>query len=268
MELLLDRDLYPEPRLIKQFNGPLDNQYYARMRDYYDADSLQYLFSVGNGFQTFDPRTSIRLINGLQMRQIESRFKMRLLVGSDPFSTLHGQRQVDKAFEAELYAASAPCCFDEYQGQFSRMFWQSVQEKRERTGYILFARQSRRVYFEELSVNSSLDSADDIYKAGDYCHGDRVLANVHTHPGEIYYLKHKVTDAQIYAAQHSTSDSDGRTAISRKTSRYTIGRFNVDFFSPHGQAVSRNNITTVHGLSSGSFNIYKHALEVYGGKRK
>ncbi|WP_156176389.1 hypothetical protein [Hymenobacter terrenus] len=268
MALLINKDLRPKPRLIEAFNGPLDSRQFARMRDYYDADSLQYLFSVGNEFDVFDPSISIRLIDQLTLSRIKSRFNRRRVISVGLASPLRGYQQVDTGFEADLYTGSTPVCFDDYQRQFSSMFWRSVQENREKTGYIVFNRQNRRVFFEELSVNSSLNEATDGYKAGEYLRGNKVLANVHTHPGEIYYLKQGISDSVIYRTQYPLGSSDGRTALDTKTARYTIGRYNVDFFSPIGRIASRNNIASVYSLSSGSFNIYKHALEVYGGKRK
>ena len=252
----------PRPRLSKEFNGPPTNRTHARTRDYYDATSLQYPFSVGNGLSVFDPGNSVRLIDSLKVTKAKNRFKQRVPTSLRIFSAAHSYQQVDTAFKADLSADSTPVCFDEYQRQFSAIFWQSVRAGREKSGYIIFDRQSKRIFFEPMPVASSLNEAVDPYRAGEYYRGNKVLANVHTHPGEIPFLKQGISDASIYDAQYSQVDSDGSTAVIAKTARYTIGRFNIDFFSPDGRAASKNNVASVQALTSGNFNIYKHALEV------
>ena len=240
--------------------------------NYYDEDSLRYLFSVPIWpFRRLSsPLAKTRLISGIRLMQLESQFALRSVFPS-PIRTLGPTSQgFDDRYYDNLFEVSQAVEFAATQQQFASMFRRSGTgpNAREKTGYIVFDPRRRRVFFEELPVRASLMEAEDPYQAGQLYLGFRVLANVHTHPAEVPYLKMGVPDAAIYQAQYANIGSDGRTAVSRKTPRYTLGLFNVDYFSPAGAGHSRNNLATMAQLKNGSFNIYQHAFEVYGGKLK
>ncbi|MBX3165148.1 MAG: hypothetical protein KF900_11780 [Bacteroidetes bacterium] len=153
-------------------------------------------------------------------------------------------------------------------GEFKNL-WTKSQDGNERTGYIVLDVTKAEVSFKILDVKTSAISAPDPYKAGDAFEensNQTVIANVHTHPEEAKYLD-KFTDKQIFDAQYSDPGADGNTAKERGA-RYTIGVNNVDYHSPQGKSASKNNLTTRNKIETGKFNLPKHALEQYGGKKK
>lgn len=236
--------------------------------DYYDERSLKYLFTISGDSD------DCKVINSSKLSELKHKYGVDL-------NDFMLNKCTDTAIETDLFFGSTCITFRSNPYIFADMFRRSTTGKKilEKTGYILYNSHTKTIFFEEIHVPATKDSAHDPYKAGDYYKGSKVLANIHTHPEEHIYLSEKwpsgrpkYTDKDINDAQYTRDskglEGDGLSAISRKTARYTIGKFNVDFFSPYGRNSGVNNLAMTPELNNGSFNILKHALEVYGGKRK
>lgn len=247
-----------------------DNRYFIPFCDYYEDSSLKYLFSVAvSGFAE-----ECKVIDASKVSDIKRKY------GGDFDGFKRGECS-DADIERDLFSASACIEFNLNPFIFADMLRRSGRGKNavEKTGYIMYNPKTRTVFFEEIHVKSTRFGADDIYKAGDWHKGCKILANVHTHPVEHIYIgkiakdtNKPITDDYNYMNQFKKDSQgypgDGLTAVTEKTARYTIGKFNVDFFSPYGKAAGTNNLVMTPELTYGKFNILKHALEVYGGKRR
>ena len=248
-----------------------DNRYFIPFCDYYEDSSLKYLFSVAvSGFAE-----ECKVIDASAVSSIKRKY------GGDFDGFKRGECS-DADIERDLFSASACIEFNLNPFIFADMLHRSGMGKNavEKTGYIMYNPKTRTVFFEEMDVKTTRFTAVDVYKAGSWHKGSKVLANVHTHPVEHTYLGEisgdtgkPITDEYIYKKQFTVDRRDGLagdgiTAESEKTARYSIGKFNVDFFSPYKRASGTNNLAMTAELTHGKFNILKHALEVYGGKRR
>jgi hypothetical protein len=99
-----------------------------------------------------------------------------------------------------------------------------------------------------------------------------VIGGIHTHPLEHVDLGKKlegggiVTDLSNYKNQFKFS-RDGDRAARYEGPVYTIGKDNVDFYSPKGLGFGKNNLTTRTTLENNNFNLLRYGLEVFGGKK-
>jgi RHS repeat-associated protein len=161
--------------------------------------------------------------------------------------------------------------FENANAEIASMWNNSVSSLKERSGLLIFDFDNAMVKFEEIAVyGATSTSASFPQKAGDRYAGGIVLANLHTHIVEHTFLgkiaadtKQPITDYYNFNFQYSGSNSDGNRA-KWQGANYTIGKFNVDYFSPRGKGDSKNNFMTHNGLLNNSSKLLKHALKNYG----
>jgi hypothetical protein len=96
-----------------------------------------------------------------------------------------------------------------------------------------------------------------------------VLSTVHTHYQEELYFKKGRSDLALFNSQYSikgNTSSDGDMARSANQLRYSIGKYNVNFYSPDkgGVMKSSNNSGSRKDLESGKYEIGKESLINYG----
>src|SRR5690606_14166813 len=85
--------------------------------------------------------------------------------------------------------------------------------------------------------------------SGSTIRGLLVLANIHTHQQEENYMGH--TDMQLFESQYAEDYSDGKHAGNSQTHIYSIGRDNINYYSPEGKKKSSNNVGSRKALESG-----------------
>jgi RHS repeat-associated protein len=168
---------------------------------------------------------------------------------------------------SDLDASSKIITFENAGADFAAL-WKSGSVN-EAAGLFVFDFNNANVYFEQIPVqNATPTGAYQPYKAGDKYNGGIVLGNAHTHPTEHTYLG-TFTDSEIFNAQYRGDNADGNRAVGNRTipgqgANYTIGKYNVDYFSPQGRSSSINNITTRSNLENNKgINLLKHAFQQY-----
>ncbi len=238
--------------------------------DYYDITTLKYLFSFESLLK------GPRLINTINVILLEEKYNIKLnttLVHSPASAYLLN----------ELESKSVLITIENAGVKFRQLWDSSIHDDVEKTGYVVFDGNNRHLYFQQIAVKGATAfEAPDPYQAGQsLSYNTTVIANVHTHPKEHESLgkrlkanpSKRVDDAYNFEFQYTRKVGtqelgDGLSAGSRNTSRYTISKFNIDFFSPKGRGASVNNIAPALSLFSNEFNLLKHALEIYSGKRR
>lgn len=97
--------------------------------------------------------------------------------------------------------------------------------------------------------------------------GELLLGIVHSHPEEQLSLAQGFSDQAIFDAQYNeelSTDGDGLYVTLRKFMLYSVGFKEIDFYSPKGKSRSKNGLCSNDSVLAGTYNLMKHALQMYG----
>lgn len=134
----------------------------------------------------------------------------------------------------------------------------------ERGGGIYFNWFNNTITFYE--IEGSVDARNYSYLKCESMSKDYglLIGIVHTHPEEQKWWNGGRHNQAIFDAQYSTQEADGMFIQNKKYMLYSIGYKEIDFYSPKGKYHSKNGLCSNNSLLHGTFNIMKHALQMYG----
>lgn len=150
------------------------------------------------------------------------------------------------------------------EGQKYQNMYNDSKDDAERSTVIILDVENAEIRTLGLEIGEVGGNSSKTYHTGTRFGNRVVLGNVHTHQQEEKWMKEGASDYALFESQYETPQSDGQTAEKYKDNIYSIGRDNINYYSPDGKGHSSNNVGSRKNLESGKLNIGKHALQKYG----
>lgn len=147
-------------------------------------------------------------------------------------------------------------------GQIYKKMYSDSRDGAERSASIVLDPVSAEVYVTDVQKGKIGSNSAPFRPSGTRVKGSLVLGNIHTHQQEENYMGH--TDMKLFESQYAEDYSDGKHAENSQTHIYSIGRDNINYYSPEGKKKSSNNVGSRKALESGKLKIGQHALEKHG----
>lgn len=151
-------------------------------------------------------------------------------------------------------------------GHIYEKMYSDSRDGAERSASIVLDPVNAEVYVTDVQKGKVSSNSAPFRPSGTTVKGSLVLGNIHTHQQEENYMES--TDMELFESQYRNKFSDGENTNKSQTHIYSIGRDNINYYSPEGKEKSSNNVGSRRALDSGKLKIGKHVLEKYGKHEK